>query len=60
VIFPWDDFGEFLDIESHKAKRSSERVFGWQGILYHALNMKSIVQTIAEAVTEIKYHFPLY
>jgi hypothetical protein len=32
----------------------------WGGILCHVLNMKGIIQTIAEAVITIKYYFVLY
>jgi hypothetical protein len=60
MVFLRDYTVGLLSIEDCVAQRSGNRVeVYWGRIWCPALNMKSVVQTIAEAVVGIKYNFIL-
>jgi hypothetical protein len=63
MVFPCNYSKRLLGIKDYMAQRFCDGVLvelGGGGVLSHTLNIKYVIQTIAEAVTGIKYQFVLY
>jgi hypothetical protein len=60
MLLSCDYLEGLLSIKNYVAQRSDYRVEVYRRvILYHILNMKNIIQTIAKAVSGVEYHFVL-